>query len=274
MNTLDVEDGVVAAAPQPAPGGVSSTAGVQQTADGPFAYPKLDARSSGSTATIVVKGGTDEPWLLVGHIGDARALLFKPSSEGGASGDAAAKDSGPSRGRGDSFYHEKKAGTPQTPAISGSVPDYLAAYTSSYGAYGSYGEEKQEEEPMYATLTQDHRPDTEQEKARIEAAGAEVRAFWVGSGTSVQKRGLFHKFYIKLERLFKRHFLLPGTLFKSTENIPLVHRYGPAHGPARVLPGGGAADVARAQHEPRLRRPRGALPGRHRHADCTILWRF
>eukprot|EP00392_Amoebophrya_sp_AT5.2_P016052 g16291.t1 len=84
-------------------------------------YPEtLDARESGTTATLILTGlgPEDHPWLLIGHIGDGKAVLYK-------------KDEG-----------------------------------------------------RFTALTKDHRPDSPEEKARVEQTGlATIESFFVSRGT-------------------------------------------------------------------------------------------
>ena len=42
-----------------------------------FSKGTLDARQAGSTATVVLRGGGDDPWLLIAHVGDSRSALFR-----------------------------------------------------------------------------------------------------------------------------------------------------------------------------------------------------
>ncbi|CAD7949617.1 unnamed protein product [Amoebophrya sp. A25] len=41
----------------------------------------FDARESGTTATLILKGGDEDPWLLIGHIGDGKAVLVKENDD-------------------------------------------------------------------------------------------------------------------------------------------------------------------------------------------------
>ncbi|CAD7946655.1 unnamed protein product [Amoebophrya sp. A120] len=92
---------------------------LQEYVDGEGVFPaELDARESGTTATMILKGdGPVDPWILIGHIGDGKAVLFRANG-------------------------------------------------------------------THTALTKDHRPDTPEEKARIEEAGtAEIQSFYVSKGT-------------------------------------------------------------------------------------------
>jgi len=45
-----------------------------------YAYPKMDCRASGTTVTLAIVGTheiTKQPWVLISHLGDAKAGLYK-----------------------------------------------------------------------------------------------------------------------------------------------------------------------------------------------------